>query len=270
MRKAAVLGSPIAHSLSPTIHNAAYRILGFDGFYEAREVAAGEIDSFLESNLTQKVWIGFSLTMPLKEQICLLAEKFEIHLDERSKRISSANTIYREGDQWRATSTDVTGFQFLLQSKKIAQVAILGAGGTARAAIEALPSDTQEIVIFRRNPSKDDELSRALSQRSLTFRNWSEITGAWEYPLVVNTVPSAACEEIEESFRAPEVFVDAIYSPWLPPLSQRALNSNCEWISGIDLLCAQALGQIRFMTGKTFDDMEMFETLRQVALRALS
>ena len=270
MRKAAVLGSPIAHSLSPTIHTAAYSFLGYEGIYDAREVKENELGSFLQSRLMQQEWIGFSLTMPLKEQVCLLANSLEIQIDERSTRIASANTLFRDGKQWRATSTDVTGFEFLLHQKKIAQVAILGAGGTARAAIESLPRDTEEIVVYRRNQHKDIELMRALSDRSLVFRDWSDIASAWEASMVINTVPVSACQEIEETFRPPQIFVDALYSPWLPPLSKRALNSSSELISGIDLLCAQALGQIRLMTGIHFDVKQMFEHLKHTALQAVS
>ena len=270
MKKAAVLGSPIAHSLSPTIHTAAYRSLGYEGSYEAREVKENELGSFLQSNLKQQEWIGFSLTMPLKEQLCLLAERLDISIDERSKRIASANTLFRDGERWRATSTDVTGFEFLLRKKKISQVAILGSGGTARSAIESLPRHTDEIVIYRRNRNRDDDLKRALSHHSLVFRDWSEIDNAWDASVVINTVPSSACRDIEESFRPPDLLIDALYSPWPPPLSKRALSSSCEVMSGIDLLCAQALGQIRLMTGISFDENQMFEHLKLIALQAVS
>ena len=270
MKKAAVLGSPITHSLSPAIHNAAYRKLQFSGMYEAHEVSANQLDAFLEASLSENDWAGFSLTMPLKEQICLSAERLGIEIDERSKRISSANTLFKDGRSWKATSTDVSGFEYLLNQKLITRVAILGAGGTARAVVDALPRETKEIVIYRRNSRRDSELRFALSEHKVQVRHWSEIESAWDYPVVINTVPNVACMEIESTFRRTNLLVDALYSPWLPPLSRRQLEEGGELITGIDLLCAQAIDQIRFMTGKEFDNKEMFEFLKHVALKALS
>jgi shikimate dehydrogenase len=270
MKRAAVLGSPITHSLSPAIHKAAYRELGVDADYDAHNVTAEELNSHLEVLLKHDEWIGFSLTMPLKEQICQAAQTLQIEVDERSKRISSANTLYREGKHWYGTSTDVSGFEFLLSDYEMERVAILGAGGTARAALEALPPTAKEIVVFRRSSKRDDQLKTALPQHALQFMEWTEISSAWGYPVVINTVPNSACEEIEGTMKAPNLLVDALYSPWLPPLSRVQMESRRELVTGIDLLCAQALDQIRLMTGKSFDVKDMFTLLKKVALEKVS
>ena len=104
--QAAVLGSPIAHSLSPAIHNFAYRLLGFDGKYGAIEIDQTALLAWLCKELTpQSSWIGFSLTMPLKEVLCSRPFSEFITVDSRSFRIQSANTIFREPSGWSATST---------------------------------------------------------------------------------------------------------------------------------------------------------------------
>ena len=113
MKRAAVLGSPIKHSLSPVIHNAAYEMLGIEARYSAEEVGSDVLDGFLSSQLNDPSWIGFSLTMPLKEVICSLVEKFNIEIDPVAARIHSANTLYKSNNLWRACSTDVTGFSYL-------------------------------------------------------------------------------------------------------------------------------------------------------------
>lgn len=267
MRKAAVLGFPINHSLSPAIHNAAYRNLGFKGSYSAHEVRAEELKPFLAEQISNPEWIGFSLTMPLKEEICRIAKDVDIEVDQRSLRISSANTLHRVGNTWRATSTDVTGFQYLFSQRELGEIALLGAGGTARAAIEALPNDTKEVVVYRRSQERDDALRNAFPERKLQFQNWQDIESAWMFTTVINTVPMSACIEAARSFRSPTLLIDSLYSPWLPPFSQRQSEESGDLITGVDLLCAQALDQIRFMTGENFDNDEMFHFLKEEALK---
>lgn len=268
MKRAAVLGSPIKHSLSPTIHNAAYRRLGIDAAYEASEVDSHSLQSFLEARLPHSDWMGFSLTMPLKERICEISEGLGISLDERSSRISSVNTLYREGNAWKGTSTDVSGFSFLLKDYQCSSATIIGAGGTARAAIAALGEECL-INVVRRDVKRENEIREAFPNRLISFTNWSDLEQSWNRPLVILAVPIEATPELESSFSPPEILVDALYSPWMPPLSRLQSASGMKLISGIDLLCAQALGQIRLMTSVTFDDYELFSYLKSVAEQAL-
>ena len=269
MKRAAVLGSPIKHSLSPTIHNAAYRRLGVDAMYDANEVDSQSLQSFLESKLPKSDWVGFSLTMPLKERICEISEDLGISLDDRSLRISSVNTLYREGNAWKGTSTDVSGFSFLLKDYQFSSATIIGAGGTARAAIEALDQECL-INVVRRDVKREREIREAFPDRLISFTNWSELDQSWNRPLVILAVPIEATSELESSFSPPEVLVDALYSPWMPPISRLQSASGMKLLSGIDLLCAQALDQIRLMTSVAFDDLELFSYLKSVAEQALS
>jgi shikimate 5-dehydrogenase len=125
-------------------------------------------------------------------------------------------------------------------------------------------------VVFRRSSKRDVQLKTALPQHTLQFMEWTEISSAWGYPIVINTVPNSACEEIEGTMKTPNLLVDAVYSPWLPPLSKVQMESGRELVTGIDLLCAQALDQIRLMTGKSFDAKDMFGLLKKVALEEVS
>ena len=262
MKNAAVLGSPIMHSLSPTLHNAAYEKLGIDATYSAIEVGASQLESFLKNQLTDSSWMGFSLTMPLKEELCALADSLGIALDSVARRIYSANTIYREGQSWRACSTDVDGFAFLLQGRQVSSISILGAGGTARAAIESLQPH-HSIKIFRRNNSRDVAIAAAFPERKLSFSDWSTVEEAWSSDLVINTVPSAGMNEVLESFTPCSLLIDALYFPWMPPLAKAQESAGRSVITGLDLLCAQALRQISLMCGASFSYEEMFQFLRQ-------
>ncbi len=262
MKRAAVLGYPIQHSLSPAIHNAAYKRLGLQARYSAEEVGSDALDGYLAHQLKESEWIGFSLTMPLKETLCGLIEKFNIQIDPTAERINSANTLYMKNTSWQACSTDVTGFAYLLRNREISTVSILGSGGTARAAIEALPNDGS-VNIYRRNPNRDAFIDSAFSEKKIVFKDWSQVHESWSSDLVINTVPISGMSELTSHFESPRLLLDALYSPWPPPLTTLQLSSQGEVITGLDLLCAQALDQIALMTGETFEKDEMFSYLRE-------
>jgi len=269
MKRAAVLGSPIKHSLSRLIHNAAYQKLGIAASSEAHEVDSASLSSFLTGNLVQGDWLGFSLTMPLKETICEIAQDLNLVLDAQSLRISSANTLFREDGRWKGTSTDVAGFSYLLKPYSFEDVTIIGAGGTARAALEAL--DEKCVVrIVRRDQAREEGIRAAFSNRDISFIDWKDVAEAWTSPLVVLAVPIDAENNLVSSFTPPEVLLDAVYAPWLPPLSKLQIDSGKKLISGVELLCAQALDQIRLMTSATFDSHEVFDFLKFTAERALT
>ena len=267
--KAAVLGSPIKHSLSPLIHNHAYKALGFDGDYAAMEVKQDELRSFLSpERLSDPDWCGFSLTMPLKEEICSKDYTDLIEVDTRAERIRSANTIFRDGRNWKATSTDVTGIEFLLNDKKFHKVAILGAGGTARAALDSRQLENTEIVICRRSASRDSLIIQAFPEHRIKFLAWDEIDQIDGVDLLINTVPDDGISSIYFDPQAAPILLDAIYSPWLPTLSRRQLEGGGQLLSGIDLLCAQAIFQIEAMTRNSFDRQSLFGELKKVALQS--
>ena len=134
MINAAVLGSPISHSLSPRLHMSAYKFLNISGHYGSFDVPAGSLNEFLSDK--SNGWTGFSLTMPLKEEVLSIAEV----IDPLVNRIQSGNTLVRKNDSWSLHSTDVLGFQNawnLENSSKPKSVLIVGSGATARAAAAA-------------------------------------------------------------------------------------------------------------------------------------
>lgn len=268
--KAAVLGSPIKHSLSPLIHKHAYRVLGFDGDYAAIEVKQDELRGFLSAErLADPDWCGFSLTMPLKEEICSKDYRDFFEVDARATRIRSANTIFRDGNNWKATSTDATGIEFLLDDRKFDKVAILGAGGTARAALDSRQLENTEIVICRRSASRDSMIIEAFPEHRIQFLAWDEFDQLDGVDLLINTVPDDGLSSVYLDSQAVPILLDAIYSPWLPTLSRRRLEGGGQLISGIDLLCAQAIFQIEVMTRKLFDKESLFGELKKVALQSL-
>lgn len=258
---AAVLGSPISHSLSPKIHNYLYRKFKIESEYIAVEVKELEFKNWIRSALTETdQWFGFSLTMPLKELICDSELSDCIVLDSEAERIQSANTIYRIYEEWHALSTDLLAFQYLFRKHSFDSILLIGAGATARAAICAIEKlgkgQNRNVHVLRRDDKRDVKFVRAAGNIEIAFRDWNRFSDWDNFDLVVNTVPNQGVVELAEKFTGSEVLMDAIYSPWPPALTAKQMSLGKPVISGLDLLVAQALYQFELMTGKTLD----FET----------
>ena len=145
MINAAVLGSPITHSLSPLLHSLAYEYLGVQARYEAVEVKSGQLQNFLTN--TDKN--ALSLTMPLKEEALTVSHL----ISDIAQRITSGNTLSLTDGVWSLTSTDVLGFDFSLDMhriKEIETVVVIGAGATARAAVASVSKIAKSIKFFKR------------------------------------------------------------------------------------------------------------------------
>ena len=252
MAKFAVLGSPIDHSLSPTIHRKAMEILGITGEYERFTVTEDSFVEFLESH--KGAWDGFSLTMPLKEIACSVGKAS----DEAAILTQVGNTLIASADGWLAFNTDATGFSLLTEGLDFERVAILGSGGTARAALFAIRAQAKEIEVYRRS-SKNDEALRRISQEA-TFCNWSNLSKAFQSQLVINATSVTANEDITRVAKQVPFAIDATYAPWPPPLFASQKGANYQ--SGRDLLVAQALGQIKLFHDVNFDEQQLFDALR--------
>ncbi len=260
MIRAAVLGSPIAHSLSPKIHTKAFEILGVSGEYQAIEVDEKAFPTFFEEN-SEGSWNGFSLTMPLKEIVLQASNQ----VDGRAKRINSANTLYRLGDGWAVTSTDYLAFENLLSVDANASVAIIGGGGTARAAIGSLNSKLKSVDVLLRNPTRLQAMSTAAPDIKV---NQCEMDTALDsYDLIIQTTPSGAFDQYAANLNNTSGSVlECLYKPWPTPLASRFAELGGTVISGKELLVEQALFQIELFTQMKID----FAQMRQALLAHIS
>ena len=253
-KRAAVLGSPISHSLSPTLHNAAYLALGIEGKYDAVEVKSAELLGFMNHvKETDANWIGFSLTMPLKEEILTVADK----IDPLAAQINSANTLLPTNEGWLATSTDVSGFIWALAAHGVSNfksVQIIGAGGTARAAAAAVDAPGRTIEVISRNVARENDMKRAVSLASLSFTPWENIS--LNADLVINTTPMGAADLLPSGNG---VLFESLYNPWP---TQLAAKWDGKVIDGLDLLIHQAIDQLHLMTGFVIDRNLMSQLLR--------
>jgi shikimate-5-dehydrogenase len=261
-RKAAVLGSPIAHSKSPQLHLAAYRALGLrDWTYERIECSAEQLPSVV--NGFGPEWVGVSVTMPGK----FAALRFADERTERAQLVGSANTLLRTGQGWRADNTDVDGVTGALGSVR-GDLVVLGAGGTARAAVVAAADlGAGRVTVVARDPAKVESLLELATAVGVDGR-WrafadpdlaATIAGAGA---VVSTIPADAAAGHIAALRAAPVLLDAIYDPWPTPLATAVSETGGRVIDGLQMLLHQAFAQVEQFTDRPAPKEAMAAALR--------
>ena len=254
--RAAVLGSPIAHSLSPVLHRAGYAAAGLhDWSYEAHEVDAAGLPGFITGLDDQ--WRGLSLTMPLKEVAAGLADS----VDDVARRTAAVNTLVRRPDGgWDATNTDVVGVVGALRPhlpQGAERALVLGSGATARSTIVALAElGVTTLTIRARDTARAADLlawaldlGRGISNGSVGgLGPWATVGD----DVVVSTVPAAAGDVVAGT--VPEthsgVLLDVVYAGWPTPLARAATRSGMTVVSGLDMLVHQAAEQFLLFTGR--------------------
>jgi shikimate dehydrogenase len=248
-RKAAVLGSPIAHSRSPQLHMAAYRALGLDDWtYDRIECTADELPSVLRGFGPE--WIGVSVTMPGK----FAALRFADERTGRAELVGAANTLVRTPTGWRADNTDVDGVTGAL-GEASGHAVVVGSGGTAPAVVVGLAElGVQRITVAARNREKAAAVVD-LATRLGAETGWLDIDGP-ELPsvvaavsVVVSTIPADAAERYAAALSGTPVLLDAIYDPWPTPLASAVEAQGGRVISGLQMLLYQAYAQVEQFTG---------------------
>ena len=260
--KAAVLGFPIAHSLSPVLHAKAFDLLGIAGSYEAIEVASGGLADFLKNQGANYDYL--SLTMPLKEEVLVIAESSGIEVDELALQIQSVNTLIRNGSGWSATSTDGSGFVKALANAgydHFNSVLILGAGGTARAVAGALDEIADSVAIMGRSVRRNVGIAACFTKLAPEFISWDDQIDLRNFDLIVNTTPSGAADLVAENipFKVEGLLFDVLYKPWPTLLARRWSDAGGKVISGLELLLYQGIDQINavYPLGQKIIDSEL-------------
>jgi len=267
---AAVLGFPIAHSLSPVLHGKAFDVLGIAGRYEAIEVESGGLAEFLKSRGQSYDYL--SLTMPLKEEVLAIAHQSNIEIDDLSERIQSVNTLVKKGSGWSATSTDGSGFIKALANAgydHFNSVLILGAGGTARAVAGALDDIAQSVSIMGRSVRRNAGIAACFRKVAPEFIAWDDQIDLREFDLVVNTTPSGAADLVAENIpsQVEGLLFDVLYKPWPTLIARRWSDGGGKVISGLELLLYQGIDQINIVypLGREIIDGELRSALNSAS-----
>lgn len=247
--KAAVLGSPIAHSLSPLLHRTGYASLGLDEWnYQRFELTAADLPGFLAG--LDDEWRGFSLTMPLKQACLEVADE----VTPLAARAGAGNTLVRTATGWRADNTDIPGLVAALRPgwQGWTRAAVLGAGATARSAILALEElGVTTLTVYARRPEQVDDLICWAASAAPESRLTAADVGAWTSggeAAVISTLPAGAIDGAGITPGEGLVF-DAVYAGWPTPLARAAEAAGRTVVGGAELLLAQALLQFEQFTG---------------------
>ncbi|WP_129297360.1 shikimate dehydrogenase [Streptomyces lydicus] len=270
-RRAAVLGSPIAHSLSPVLHRAAYRELGLsDWTYDRHEVDEAALPAFMER--LDATWAGLSLTMPLKRAVIPLLDE----ISPTASSVEAVNTVVLAADGRRlGDNTDIPGMLAALRERGVGQVeraSVLGAGATASSALAALSRIcTGEVTAYVRSRARADEMRGWGERLGVTVRTaaWEDAAAAFEAPLTIATTPAGTTDALAAAVpERPGTLFDVLYEPWPTTLATAWAARGGAVVGGLDLLVHQAVLQVEQMTGRSPAPLAAMRGAGEAALAA--
>jgi 3-dehydroquinate dehydratase / shikimate dehydrogenase len=249
-----VLGRPVTHSISPAMHNAAFRAAHIDAVY--LPLAAASFEDFVAFadaiNLA-----GVSVTAPFKVEAFERADES----DPVGRRIHSVNTLRRSGTKWLACNTDVAGFLEPLEAAMKPsglRATVLGAGGAARSVAIALASAGARVTISARRELQAKEVAALTGAAT---GPWPPAPGSWDVLVnatPVGTRPATDASPLPDGFPFDGRLVyDLIYNPPVTRLLADATAAGCRTIGGLDMLVAQAQAQFEWWTERRVADRVM-------------
>ena len=250
-----LLGHPVSHSLSPLIHNTAFKSLNLRVQYAALDVEGSEVGKAI-TQIDGKIVLGANVTIPHKQAVMPYLDD----LTEVAKLVGAVNTIYVEGGRRIGHNTDVEGFLAPLQSVNLAgaEIVVLGAGGAARAVLVALSKGlgAQRISLVSRDLSKAQRVCDELECGHPA--SYEQLAGLVDRArLIVNTTPLGMHPHVEGTpipdsihFRPGQTVYDLIYAPRHTRLMMKAERDGANVIGGLPMLIAQAAASFNIWTQK--------------------
>ncbi|AYF99116.1 shikimate dehydrogenase [Protaetiibacter intestinalis] len=247
-RRLAVLGSPIAHSRSPQLHLAAYRVLGLDWDYGRQEVDDAGLAGFLGGLGPE--WRGLSLTMPLKRRVAELVPE----VDDVARRTRQGNTILLDGGApVKAFNTDVHGVVAALEDAGVRaprRATVLGGGATAESAAVALEHLGAEVVVAVRDVAKVTASGAFGAARIVALGPEADAALAASDAAVSTIPPGAEFAVALPALRPEQTLLDVAYAPWPTPLAAAWEAAGGRVVHGLEMLLHQAVHQVRiFVAG---------------------
>ena len=256
-----VIGNPVRHSLSPIIHNAAFRRMELNAAY-----LAFQVNNLMEAlNGIRGLGIcGVSVTIPFKTQVIPFLDQVE----DIARKIQAVNTIKNEEGKLVAYNTDWRGALEALEEKvdlKGKKVLLLGAGGAARAIGFGLKEKGSQVIISNRSSDKANELAKDLG---FVCQPWLSISEP-KIDVIINATSVGMSPHKAES-PLPKIFLkegmvvmDIVYQPLKTKLLEEAEKRGCQTIDGLEMLARQGAGQLEIWTGRKPEINQIKEDLRR-------
>ncbi len=261
MKRFAVIGNPVAHSLSPRLHEYVFKQLGINANYSAIQCTMKQLPNIIK-RLQNGQLNGLNVTLPLKQAVLPLLDV----VDEHAKAIGAVNCIKVKDEKLIGYNTDWIGFIRALQNAKIEisgrTCIIIGAGGVARSVAYALALyNVNKIFIINRSAEHASELKKQLKinffDTEIKITKWNEIDKHELYQaLIVNCtsvgmVPNVDDNPVLKKYLLPsQTIIDVIYSPFQTKLYQVGQSMGAKTLSGLPMLIYQALNSLAIWFGK--------------------
>jgi shikimate dehydrogenase len=257
MRTFCIIGDPVNHSLSPAMHNAAFKSLNLDYLYIAYRVTSSELEASIASLRSVKV-AGFNVTIPHKTKVIGYLEE----VDGLANSAGAVNTVVNLDGRFKGYNTDVQGFIQPLFDRGIdlcgKSVLLFGAGGSARAVVTALSNfgDIHKLVIADRTPAKCSELAtiahgNGLKCSTANLEDAKKI--ARDFDLIINATPIGLQSDESvlnsENIARNSIVYDLVYRPVLTKLIENAREKGAVVIYGYEMLLEQGARAFEIWTG---------------------
>ena len=245
-----MMGNPIGHSLSPLLHNTAFRELKMNSVYVPFKVESDAVE-FLDDFEPLKIK-GLSVTIPHKEAV----EVYCSELDDLGRSIGAVNTLVRRADgKWRGTNTDAMAAADSLEeaggSLRGRNVVILGAGGAAKAVAFGVKARGAEVLLLNRTRQRAEDLAAAVGGKAISFDELPRL----KVDVIVNTTPLGMYPKTDETPLEKEqipagcVVFDTVYNPLQTKLLKLAQERGCKTIQGVSMFIGQGARQFELWTG---------------------
>lgn len=241
--RAAVLGRPVTHSLSPALHRAAYTALGLDWSYDAVDCGPDELPGLLDGLGPE--WAGLSLTMPLKQAVLPLLDD----VAPLAASVAAANTVVLREGRRTGHNTDVHGIVAALAEAGVTSVSravVLGGGATARSALAALAELGERAPRLAARSARPETLAAA-ARLGVTPTLVPLSASLDDADLVISTLPAGAADPLAPAVADVPALLDVVYDPWPTPLAAACRGVV---VGGHRMLLHQAARQVELMTGR--------------------
>ena len=257
-----VIGDPVAHSLSPQMHNAGFNELGLNFFFTAKRVTKDNLADFI-NEVREKNIRGVSVTLPHKIDVI----KYVDELDESAKKIGAINTIVNNHGRLKGYNTDWIGIVVPIEKRTTLagkKVAIIGASGAARACAYGVTSQGATIEIYNRTVEKAKALAKEFDGKAFSLTQLENVKNA---DIIINTTPIGMEPHTNESpipkdhLSKQQIIFDVIYTPRETKLLKDAREKKATIIHGTEMFLEQGITQFELYTGQHAPIEEMKKAL---------